>query len=177
MSNWGVRAWASLVALLGVAGAPFVSGAGAAGKGGLIHIYSQGTAVTTPIIITGAITDYGKSTSVDKSGKPDENGNFEKIVLRKGSFWVDTTQLNKSFSTTPPTIDRTHCFFAFKGSAPTKVIKGTGAYAGIGGTVTVTVDFVGIGSRLANGKCNMSQNAQPVAQFGNVTGSGNVTLK
>jgi hypothetical protein len=177
MSNWGVRAGVFAASLLGVAAMGVVPGADAAGQGGAVHIYSQGTGVTTPILITGAITDYGKSTSVDKSGKPDENGNYEKIVLEKGTFWVDTTKLNKVFAAAAPTIDKTHCFFAFKGSAPTTLINGTGAYAGIGGTVTVTVDFVGIGARLANGTCNISQNSQPAAQFGNVTGSGDATFK
>lgn len=148
------------------------SGAGAAGKSGPIQIYVSGTTVTTPIIVTGVITDFGKATSVTKSGKPDENGNFEKIVLQKGGFWVDATALNKKINNAPATVDRTHCFFAFKGTGPTTLMKGTGAYAGISGNVAVTVNFVAIGPRLKNGKCNLSNNAAPIAQYGNVTGSG-----
>jgi hypothetical protein len=148
--------------------------AGAAG--GEIHIYTQGTGVTTPILVTGAITDYGKATSVDKSGKTDENGNYEKLVLQKGTFWVDATALNKVLAKTRPTIDKGHCYYEFKGSGPTKLIKGTGAYAGISGNVQVSLDFVAIGPLLGSGKCNMSNNAQPVAQYGDVTGSGTVKL-
>ena len=176
MSNWGVRAGMSAASLLAVAVTLFVPGAGAAGGGGAIQIYSQGTGVTTPILITGAITDYGKATSVTKAGKPDENGNYEKIVLKKGSFWVDTTALNKTFNSGHPTIDRTHCFFAFKGTGPTKVFKGTGAYTGISGNVDVTVQFISIMPR-PNGKCVIKESTQPVAQMSDVTGSGTVSFK
>ena len=172
MSSWAVRAGTSAVALLAVAVTLLVPGAGAAQEGGPIQLYAQGNTVTTPILVTGAVTDYGTATSVTKTGKPDENGNYEKIVLQKGGFWVDATALNKKINNAPATIDKTHCFFAFKGSGPTKLIKGTGAYAGISGAVTVTVNFVAIGPRLRNGKCNLSNNAAPMAQYGNVTGSG-----
>jgi hypothetical protein len=154
------------------AAAVVVSGAGATGKSGPIQFYVTGSTVTTPILVTGVVTDYGKVTSVTKAGKPDENGNYEKVVLKKGGFWVDATALNKKLNSGTPTIDKANCFFAFKGSGPTKLFKGTGAYAGISGSVDVTVNFVAIGPRLKNGTCNMSQNAQPVAQYGNVTGSG-----
>src|SRR5580765_6890327 len=147
------------VALLGsaaIAAELLAPGEGAATKSGPIQFYVSGSTVTTPILVTGVVTDYGKATSVTKAGKPDENGNFEKIVLKKGGFWVDATQLNKLLNNVRPTIDKANCFFAFKGSGPTKVFKGSGAYAGITGTVNVNLNFVGIGSRLPNGKCNMA---------------------
>jgi hypothetical protein len=168
MRTWQIRSALGVVAVAAVLLAP----GGAAAKGGAIQIYVSGTTVTTPILVTGAITDYGKATSVTKAGKPDENGNYERIVLKKGTFWVDATELNKKLNGVRPTIDKTHCFFAFKGSGPTTLMKGTAAYAGISGTVTVTVNFVGIGPKLPNGKCNMAQNVPAVAQYGTVTGSG-----
>jgi len=177
MSNWGVRAGASAASLLAVAAMLLVPGAGAAGKGGPIQFYVQGSTVTTPILVTGAVTDYGTATSVTKSGKPDENGNYEKIVLKKGGFWIDATALNKKLNSAAPTIDKAHCFFAFKGSGPTTIFKGTGVYAGISGNADVIVSFVVLGPKTAAGKCNMAQNAQPVAQYGNVTGSGTVSFK
>lgn len=176
MGNWRVRAGASAVALLAGAVMLLVPGAGAAGEGGPIQIYAQGTAVTSPILVTGAITDYGKATSVTKTGKPDENGNFEKVVLKQGSFWIDATALNKKLNSGAPTIDKTHCFFAFKGSGPATVFKGTGAYVGVSGNLDVTVDFVGIVPK-ANGKCLLTNSTQPVAQYGDVTGSGTVSFK
>ena len=174
MRNWGVRVWAS-VGVVVVTAALLASAAGAAGHGGRVDIYIPGSTVTTPILITGAITDYGKTTSVDKAGKPDDNGDYEKVVLQKGGFWVDATALNKKLNGVKPTIDKTNCYFAFKGSGPTKVFKGTGAYAGISGNVNVNLAFVEIGPRLANGKCNLKQSVKPAAQYGNVTGSGTVS--
>jgi hypothetical protein len=146
--------------------------AAGAAKSGAIQVYSSGAGVTNPIVITGAVTDYGNATSVNRAGKPTQNGNFEKIVLKKGGFTVDTTQLNKLLNHVKPTFSKTQCWFAVKGSGPTTLTKGTGAYAGITGTVNVTVDFVSILPRLASGKCNFANSAKPIAQFGNVTGSG-----
>ena len=167
MRKWGVRAWAAGAA--GAAAMVLASGAGAA-RGGPIQIYVSGTSVTTPIMITGAVTDYGKATSVTKAGKPDENGDYEKIVLQKGTFWIDATALNNKLKGAKPKIDLKNCYFVFTGSGPTSLFKGTGAYAGISGKVDVTVTFAGIGPKTAAGKCN--QKVQPVAQYGSVTGSG-----
>jgi hypothetical protein len=148
------------------------AGAGAAKKAGAIQIYASGSGVTTPILITGVITDHGTATSVTKTGKVTQNGNYEKIVLTKGGFLVDASQLNKLLSHAKPTFSKTQCWFAFKGSGPTKLTKGTGAYAGVSGTVNVTVNFVSILPRFPSGKCNLSNSAKPVAQYGDVTGSG-----
>ena len=165
------RWWAAAIGLAAVA-AVLAPGAGATKKTGALQIYVSGSSVTTPILVTGVVTDHGTATSVTKAGKPDENGNYEKIVLKKGGFWVDATALNKLLNGVKPTIDTKNCFFAFKGTGPTKLFKGSGAYAGISGDVNVTVNFVAIGPTKANGKCNMAQNVPPVAQYGNVTGSG-----
>ena len=165
------RWWAAAIGLAAVA-AVLAPGAGATKKTGALQIYVSGSSVTTPILVTGVVTDHGTATSVTKAGKPDENGNYEKIVLKKGGFWVDATALNKLLNGVKPTIDTKNCFFAFKGTGPTKLFKGSGAYAGISGNVNVTVNFVAIGPTKANGKCNMAQNVPPIAQYGNVTGSG-----
>src|SRR5262249_41175419 len=165
------RWWATAIGLVAIA-AVLAPGAGAAKKTGAIQFYVTGSSVTTPILVTGVVTDHGTATSVTKAGKPDENGNYEKIVLKKGGFWVDATQLNKLLSGVKPTLHTQNCYFSFKGTGPTKLFKGTGAYAGISGNVSVTVNFVAIGPRLPNGKCNTSNNAAPVAEYGNVTGSG-----
>src|ERR1700761_4099505 len=62
----------------------------AAPSGGQIQIWVSGaTQLTVPIVVTGAIADYGKATSEDKNGKPDINGNYEKVILKKGTFMLD----------------------------------------------------------------------------------------
>ena len=45
---------------------------------------------------------------------------------------------------------------------PDEADQGHRAYAGISGKVNVDLDFVAIGPRLANGKCNMTQSVAPV---------------
>ena len=52
---------------------------------------------------------------------------------------------------------------------PATLSQRTGQYAGIGGTLRVSGTFAEIGPRLKNGKCNMRQNAKPLAGFNAVT--------
>lgn len=176
MGRWGARS-TPVVLGLGLFALLLAPGAGAAKPGGTIDVFVQGSGVTTPILVTGAITDYGRATSVTKTGKVDQNGDYERVVLKQGSFWIDATALNKRLNTVVPTIDRKRCFFEFAGSGATTLFKGTGAYAGIGGTVTVQLTAAAILPKLGNGKCNLAQSAKPVAQYETVTGSGDVTFK
>ena len=57
---------------------------------------------------------------------------------------------------------------------PVTVVKGTKAYAGITGTLTVTVSFAELGPKTKKGSCNQSNNAQPVATYGSVSATGTV---
>ena len=100
------------------------SGAGAAGKSGPIQIYVSGTTVTTPILVTGVVTDYGKATSVTKAGKPDENGNYEKIVLQKGGFWVDATALNKKLNGVEADDRQDELLLRLQGLGPDEAVQG-----------------------------------------------------
>jgi hypothetical protein len=67
---------------------------------------------------------------------------------------------------------------SYWGSTPITVpiVKGTGAYTGIKGTFTGTLSFAGQGSLLANGKCNMANNAPNVASVFQVSASANVSF-
>src|SRR5262249_18886719 len=95
-----MRAVAAALAVVGV-GAVVVAAPVSAGTpalspgGGVIKIFSKASdSPVAPILITGAIGDYGKSLTMDKDGKPDNNGNYVKVTLRKGTFEVNATQLN-----------------------------------------------------------------------------------
>ncbi len=144
---------------------------------GTIQIWSNQTgAATNPIIFTGAIGDYGTATSEDKDGKVDENGNYVKITLQQGGFMVNAVALNKVLSRAKPHVSRTNCGFTVTGSGPTYLSGGTGVYAGIKGTITTVLTFVGINPKLANGKCNTSSNTNPAAVYGTITGSGHVSF-
>jgi hypothetical protein len=128
-------------------------------------------------VIVGAIGDYGTATSLDQNGTVDAQGGYVKIALKKGGFEINSVAFNKAVSSTQPVINNsTNCSVEEVGSGTVTVFDGTGAYAGISGTLHVTGTFAGIGSRLKSGKCNESQSAQPVAIFGTITGSGTVSF-
>ena len=65
-------------------------------------------------------------------------------------------------------------------SAPVTLLDGTGLYSGITGTLHVTITEAFILPVYASGKnkgqCNESQNAQPVAAYGSIIGSGTVSF-
>jgi hypothetical protein len=60
------------------------------------------------------------------------------------------------------------------------LLDGTGLYAGITGTLKLTITEAFILPVYASGKnkgqCNESQNAQPVADYGSIIGSGTVSF-
>lgn len=164
-----------------VAGGP-AFGAAHAGmpSGGQIRVFVDASTngATQKILVTGAIGDYGTSTSVDKNGTVDPNGDYEKVVMKKGGFEVNTAALDRKFAKAPATFNRVTCSFSFTGSAPVTLSDGTGLYTGISGTVVVTANFGGIGPRLASGphkgQCNPNHNAKSVAQYGAIIGTGAV---
>ena len=84
-------------------------------QSGTIYVsVSPNNSATYPIVIAGAIADYGKATTIDQNGKVDSNGNYVKIALKQGSFEVNTTDLNKKANSTAPTVNNTtNCSFSF----------------------------------------------------------------
>jgi hypothetical protein len=133
------------------------------------------------IVVTGVIGDWGTATSVNKDGAPTNNGNYEKIVLQHGGFTANSVALNQKTNNAPPIMaNSTTCSVVFGGTGPVTLFKGTGAYAGITGTIIVTEKFAGIGARYTSGakkgQCNMSNNSEPVAFYGSITGTGKVSF-
>jgi uncharacterized membrane protein len=177
--------------LLGAVAVATIGGVSAAGasstqKGGKINVWvdASGTSDTTsPITITGAIGDYGLTTSINKNGTTDPEGNYVKIVLKKGSFEVNSTTLNKTTNSAPPEMyNSSNCSFVGGGTGPVTLLDGSGAYKGITGTLTITETFVGILPRITSGKnkgqCNMANNVNPLkgSTWGSITGSGTVSF-
>jgi hypothetical protein len=150
---------------------------GAAAHGGPIKVFiSQRTETKGTITITGAIGDYGTAISTDKNGKVDGNGSFEQLHLKHGGLFIDGTGLNKAFAHVHPQFNSDNCSFSFSASGPTKIVSGTGAYAGATGSVRVTVTFAGIGPKLKSGKCNQANNAPSFGNYDTITGSGNIAI-
>ncbi|HUE06614.1 MAG TPA: hypothetical protein VMP41_04245 [Acidimicrobiales bacterium] len=118
------------------------------------------------ILITGAIADSGV-TKGNKTGK---------AVLKKGTITVNLTQFQAAQNNANPQINQSNCSGFFTASAPVPIVSGTGAYAGISGSFTLNSQFAFILPKTKSGACNTSNNANPISQYGAVSGSGTVTL-
>jgi hypothetical protein len=162
-----------------------LGGAAASGAntpaGGTVQIYSpQLNGVHGTIVITGAIGDYGKTTTINQNGKPDSNGNFVKILLHKGTFEINSTAFNAETKNLQPTVYTSTCSAVGSATGAVTVFDGTGLYAGISGTVNITATFGFIGPLFKSGKnkgqCNLSSNSQPVSEYTLITGSGTVSF-
>jgi hypothetical protein len=132
------------------------------------------------IVITGAIGDYGTTQSVDKHGKKDPNGVFQKVILKHGTFVVDTAALTRKLNTAPFKPSPATCSASSSVTASSSLSKGTGLYFGIEGGVKITVTFAAIALRYTSGakkgQCNFSNRARAVAQYTSIIGVGSVTF-
>jgi hypothetical protein len=133
-----------------------------------------------PIVITGAIGDYGTSQNVNSAGKPAANTARVKVTLKKGTFIVNTSQLNSALNNAQPTDFNSSNCSASIATEPTEVPivanSGTGAYSGISGTITMTAQIALILPKTKSGSCNQSNNANPLAGWGTITGNGTVSF-
>jgi hypothetical protein len=147
-------------------------GAQASGQpaGGVVHVYEYDppTAVPGRIILTGAIFDHG----VDRAGFAGPHHNYNKLVLTKGSFEVNTGKIKAHQH-----LDTKSCTLVVQGSGPVPIVKGsgTGAYQGITGTFRTKTSFVGVFPKKPNGSCNT--NAPAETGFGSVTAVGRSSVK
>jgi len=134
----------------------------------------------SPIVITGAVGDYGTAVSIDKDGTVDTNGDYVKIELKKGTFLVNAVALNEETARAQPMVNTTTCSALFTGTGPISISQGTGIYAGISGTAKMTIVFAGIFPTLKTGankgKCNTTDTAEPVGQYSSITGTGTVSF-
>ena len=149
-----------------------------------VWVTPNSTNINSPvsnIVITGVIGDFGTATSINKNGTVDDNGNYVRIALKQGGFEVNSVILNKITNAAPPLMSNaTTCSVVFGGVGPITLFNGTGAYAGITGTLHMTERFAGIGARYTSGakkgQCNMNNNVPPVAFYGSITGTGKVSF-
>jgi hypothetical protein len=130
------------------------------------------------ILIIGAIGDWGTTLNVNANGTADPNGNYARVSLQKGTFLVNLTSFNAVANKVQPTFYGSSCSAVFSVKGPIGLSEGTGGYKGISGTLTITETYGFILPRYASGahagQCNTSNNAQPLAQHGDITGSGTV---
>jgi hypothetical protein len=151
--------------------------------GGTVHLFATPSMTnngTGTIVIIGAIGDFGTFVSTNKNGTVNPNGDYVKMTLKKGTLEVDSTTLNAAANKLQPTFYPATCSAYLTVSDPVRLFNGTGLYKGIAGTVKITETFAAILPRYTSGakkgQCNGSSNAQPVAQYGSITGSGTVSF-
>jgi hypothetical protein len=154
-----VAASTSALAVTGIAGA-----APAATHSGAIAYNSVEEGNGSPVdVVTGAIVDHGTDKSIGET--------YQKVVLSKGTFEVYAKQFNKSFKVKA---DKKACTVIGTGTGSNLAIShGTGAYAGITGTISIKAEFVDIGI-IKNGKCQ-NLNTSSAAAVSSFSGTGHVS--
>ena len=164
---------AVLAALLAVG-----SGAVAAATpaGGSVRMFGTPKGSGGTFMFTGAIGDYGTAQRQNANGSPSAAGGYVKFNLKLGTFVANATSLFTALGNARFSFNAATCSGSGGATGSAILSGGTGKYAGISGTLRVTATFAQIGSRLKNGKCNMSNNAKPLSQFSLVTGSGHVSF-
>ncbi len=128
------------------------------------------------ILITGSIGDYGTSITTNSAGKASSNGDYKKLLLRKGTLLINVTQFNAAGDNTKPSVDSSNCSASFTFTAPVPIVSGTGDYSGATGTVSLTGSFAAILPKTKSGACNESSSAHPLSQFSSISGSGSVSF-
>ena len=167
---------------VGAVGAAVAAATSSTPAGGSIRVFSTspGTGGGGKILITGAIGDHGTVSSVNKAGKPASNSNYKKFALAQGTIEANITKINAKANQAYASaqINRSTCSAAIVFSGPATLLDGTGLYAGITGTVNITVSvgilFPRYASGAHQGQCN--ENANPTASTQLVEGTGTVSF-
>jgi uncharacterized membrane protein len=131
------------------------------------------------VVFTGAIGDHGTSVGATKNGKATKKNNpgYRLFILKKGTIFFNTKTIDaaeNNNNSAPTTLNSTTCSATFVVTDPVTPISGTKAYAGIKGTIDVTISYA-FTLPLDKGKCNPNTNANPSAAIGLVTGTGTVS--
>jgi hypothetical protein len=131
---------------------------------------------SVPIVITGAIADRGRTVAASSAGKPTKDGEFTKLVLKQGTILADATQLGAANAAAQsPDFDEATCSGSATATAPAPIVSGTKAYAGITGSVDLTITYAFILPRASDGACDVS--GVPASAFwGSLVGSGTVSF-
>jgi hypothetical protein len=143
--------------------------------GGSVRVFAApGTSAPSPILLTGAIGDFGTITPINKKGEKDPEGTYIKVTLRQGTFRLNATTLDARLSKAQPAFDQATCSGWLVQSGPVWLTNGTGRYTGISGTLHMTVTVAFISPRYASGKDKgqCGNNAQPLSRYASTTGSG-----
>jgi hypothetical protein len=165
---------AAAVAAVSLTTAATALAAAPAGHGGEIRMFSNfSSKVSTPVVVAGAIGDFGHLVSTDRNGHPDADGSFLVAKLSRGTIDLDGRQVLKAIHPEGAP-NMTTCSVTIGGSGPMPITGGTGAYQGIHGTLRATGQAAVVALRNHQGKC--AEGGRPAAMLGGVEVSGNVTF-
>jgi hypothetical protein len=146
--------------------------------GGNVHLtaYTDNDGPTFPVILSGAVGDYGKAQSVNPDGSvnTEHNGQLN-LMLTHGSFRLGIAELDKKFVAVLAKlpVNPTTCSITASVSERVPVVagSGTGLYKGISGafTLTVTLDEV-------DKPAGCSASSPYLAQAIVITGPGTISV-
>jgi hypothetical protein len=116
--------------------------------------------VTIPLTWTGPVNTTG---SFNPGGAPPAKGQHHTFATGAGNFNVVVSAAPKEVQ---KALSSSSCLFEVVTTVPYKVdgAASTGKFAGSTGSGVVTVSFTATLPKLADGKCNTSNNAQPQAK-------------
>jgi hypothetical protein len=145
---------------------------------GLITVASKvETNGKASVVVTGTISDHGRSFPADAEGNANSKDNYEEVVMQRGTFLLDERELN-SVKPAGGLNSRT-CLLDLTFKATVPVALGTGAYAGISGTLRGTAVDRYRAPRYTSGRrkghCDPQQKPPPGAYTLTMTGEGVVT--
>src|ERR1039457_2726694 len=98
-----VKAALALPVLLGGLFLGGASALGASPSGGAVQVWvtpSNNGNGGGKVLITGVVGDYGTSQKSNSSGQPSKNGTYRKLLLKKGTILVNSTQFNAGLNNT-----------------------------------------------------------------------------
>ena len=182
--SWSLRPARALIALVlmtaaAIAGTTVALAASSTPAGGAFRVFgvSNGLGGAGTILVTGAIGDHGRSDSVTKSGKVNQNGAYVRLTMSRGTLTLNKTALdnaiNRAFGSAAPNLATCSASAAASGKLP--IVSGTGLYAGATGSAQITVS-VGFILPRKGGKCDTSNSATPTASQQIVFGTGRVSF-
>ena len=127
------------------------------------------------VMITGALADYGTGENTNAVGTAETKGTYKRLVLKYGTIFINLTKFAAANRNANPTMyNKSDCSAVIDINAPAAIVSGTGDYTGITGSITLTAKYAFILPKTKKGTCNESNSANPIDQYGVVTGSGTV---
>jgi hypothetical protein len=170
-----LKRWILITLAAGGALAAFAA-TSAGSQSGAIHIYEasvKGPGAPGTVVITGAINDGGTGSATGGITGPG------KVVLSKGSIKdvATATLISREQDLYGAAVNPPGCAVVGTITGPVKIVGGTGAYAGITGTVNATYTVAAVLPKLKNGACNTAHHTRPIGVAIFIKASGSVTVK